>query len=161
MSANASLTAFLGRVDKAQKGITHAQAEGANAVAFAMKTSITGLMAEASGGDLRLSGVGKKGARIGARYKAATAGYNAAALLHAYGPAHFVERDTSPHGLGARGDEVTLMVLPDGGVRTGPWVGGGSQGKHPFAKGVTAIEPIAPRIFQQAVRKHALSHFKG
>ena len=169
-----TLPQFLRKIEQSKGAIADIEARGVNAVAFAMKASVTGLMAEASGGDLRLSGVGKTsprrgsridaGAKIGARYLAAKTGgglvsfgrygvSGADAVLFATGPAHLVERDTKIHGLGVRGSGVSLMVLPDGEVRTGPWIGGGSQGKHPFERGVRAVEPQAEAIMHGWIAK--------
>lgn len=164
MSKN--LAQFTHRLDLAAKGISEAEVNGVNKVAFAMKTSVLGLMAEATGGDLRLSGVGRKGgAKIGASYKAASARINSHALLFATGPAHLVERDTRVHSVGTGGkrrkSDVIVMQLPNGDWATGPWFTGGSKGQKPFERGIEAVEPFVAQIMLAETRKGFTKAFGG
>jgi hypothetical protein len=110
------------------------------------KTSVLAFTTPASGGDLKLSGVGKKGARIGVRYNLGTFGGEAKSLLFVTGPFHLLERDTKagprPHKR-RRGRGKKRFIGP---IQSG--FHPGTQGKHPFAKGVTAAEPLIARLLQ-------------
>lgn len=56
-------------------------------------------IAAATGGDSRLSHVGKRGgAKVGARYKLNRSTSNPSALIFAEGPLQIIERDTKAHG---------------------------------------------------------------
>lgn len=107
----------------------------------------------------RLRGVGKKGAKLDVRYNVAGAGIDAKSLVFAVGPFQLIENDTKPHPIpkvrGARA-RTRYAVIPGGaeggvhgmrGVRTRvdhP----GTQGKHPWAKGVEAAAPAVQRLFE-------------
>ena len=114
-------------------------------------------------GDMRLSGVGKKGARVGARYdKHFAATEDAPAMeIKATGPLHLIERDTRAHLILPRGQTFTAK----GGRRSGRKalkIGDefrlyaehpGTSGKRPFARGVARARPEVPRLIQTEVRK--------
>jgi hypothetical protein len=117
-----------------------------------MKSSIAGFL---GGPSKRLRGVGNAGAMIGPRYAIAQAGSaHCLALVGMYGPAHLYERDMPAHPVGVRetraraGGEVYMRVPHGRGWATGPWIAGGSTGKHPFEKGTNAVLPVVPRIYQ-------------
>lgn len=144
--------------------------------ALVLKTSVQAKLGPATGGDFRMSGVGSKatrqagGAKLGVRYTVKGDKGDPTALLRMTGPAHLIERDTSPHttvpkGVGrvqgrrtklarraakqslydalfqAEGNTVKLRQHP------------GTKGKHPFEKGVERAAPAAQKILAGAVGK--------
>lgn len=116
-------------------------------------------------GDMRMSGVGKKGARVGAEYKVLADTRNPTATVRAKGPLHLVERDTHAHTIWPKGR--TFAATRRGGTRRrgktkALKIGDGfaayadhpgTKGKHPFEKGVRRAAPETPRIFQREVRE--------
>jgi hypothetical protein len=110
------------------------------------KLAVLATTTPASGGDLRLSGVGRKGAKVGVRYNVAGVGADAKSLVFATGPFHLLERDTKagprPHKR-RRGRGKKRFIGP---IQSG--FHPGTQGKHPFAKGVTAATPLISRLLQ-------------
>ena len=111
-----------------------------------VKTSVLAHMTVASGGDLKLSGVGKKGARIGARYNVGGAGEDAKSLVYATGPVQLIENDTKagprPHKR-RRGRGRKRFIGP---IQSGYHPG--TKGKHPWAKGVAAAVPGVKRLLE-------------
>ena len=102
-------------------------------------------------GDGRLSGVGKKGAKVGARYdvKGST---NPTALITATGPMQLIERDTKAHTIPKprrRGRKRYAVI--DGHAYASAQHPG-TRGKRPFEKGWRRAAPQAPAVFQAAVR---------
>lgn len=116
-------------------------------------------------GDNRLSGVGKRGARVGAEYELRGSAQNPTAYIQAKGPLHLVERDTDPHPIYPRG--LTYSTTRRGNIRRRGRTkalkfGGrfatyadhpGTTGQHPFEHGWRKAAPKAPKIFQAEVRK--------
>lgn len=124
--------------------------------ALAVKTSVTSQMVAAGVQNGRLRGVGKKGAKIGVRFDLA----GDKALVRATGPFQLIERDTKAHRIpkvrGARAKKKRVVVIPGVGVRA--WASHpGTQGKHPWAKGVVAARPVAEKAhglaLHQALKK--------
>lgn len=148
-----------------------AQARGVQKAALEAKTIINTEIRKVAGADMRLSGAGKRGARVGARYdiKGST---NPTALIRALGPIQLIERDTKPHLIAPRASFVTR-----GGVRvrqgrrsaagrrlrggkTALTIGGnlrasaehpGTKGRHPFQRGAEKASKVTPEIFQAEV----------
>jgi hypothetical protein len=109
-----------------------------------------------AGGDSRLSGAGRRGAKVGARFDVKTGG-RSSALVRATGPLQLVERDTKAHSIPkSRRRKRRVLHIPGIGFRAvvhHP----GTKGKHPFERGVDAALPAVPKIVQgtvsQAMRK--------
>jgi hypothetical protein len=101
---------------------------------------------------LRLSGVGKRGARVGVRYdQGNTPG---TMLVRATGPVHLIESDTKAHPIpkARKRGRKRYVVIPGVGVRSSvkhP----GTSGKHPWRKGVARAKVAAPRAVQEETRK--------
>jgi hypothetical protein len=96
---------------------------------------------------MRLSGVGRSGAKIGAGFDLIGVA-NPTALVRARGPFHLIERDTKPHTISprARRRGGKAVRLADGSVRRSvehP----GTRGKHPFEKAVRASMPLVPLVY--------------
>lgn len=70
--------------------------DAVGAAALAIKDTTLPLVRAATGGDGKLSGVGRNGAKVGVRYDVRGT-VNATALIRATGPAQLVERDVKPH----------------------------------------------------------------
>lgn len=118
--------------------------------AIAIKTSIVEISPN------RLRGVGKKGAKLGVRYKITNTGETNNAVVAATGPWQFIEGDTRAHRIPrarTRGKR-RVVVIPGVGIRAyadHP----GTKGKHLFRKGAVAGMALAGRI-QQAETAAAL-----
>lgn len=103
----------------------------------------------AATGDSRLSGVGRSGARVGARFDV-KGSVNPTAIIRATGPLHLVERPTSAHRIEPR--RRRRRGRPGAVVVDGhPYAYVNHPGAHsfrqPWAKGVNAGLPMAVRIF--------------
>jgi hypothetical protein len=105
----------------------------------------------------RLSGVGKRGAKIGVRYNVGNFGGEAKSLIHATGPFHLIERDTKAHRIPkerGRRARKRYAVIPGVGVRA--WAKHpGTKGQHPWAKGLLAARPAVQRVLESKAA-HAL-----
>ncbi len=146
-----NLDAFVGRLTQAANGyatLPRIQVEGiAKTVTSAIRASID---RAAPGG--RMRGVGKRGARVGARYDVTGP---QTAFVKATGPLHLLERDTKEHVIPkerARGRRQGRPVLKIGDrFVTGPIAHPGTKGKHPFEKAVVATQPLTGPIAHKAV----------
>jgi len=96
-----------------------------------------------------LSGVGKRGAKVGAKTEPLRIG---SAIVKATGPYQLIERDTSAHreprAARRRG---RALLIPGIGYRQSVHHPG-TKGKHPFEKAVNQYGPQVPRVFQAEVR---------
>jgi hypothetical protein len=124
-------------------------------------------IAEVTHGSMTLRGVrarstGKE-AKLGVTAKVIGTGSDTTAIVHATGPWQFVERAVSPHAVGIRLEEAgqqPVMLVPGGsGFATGPWIAGGSPGKHPFKLAAQKSKPQVTRLYDEAVAKHIRSNF--
>lgn len=131
---------FAGRLQKMQKtALTKASMEA--------KTILTSSIRQAVGPDMRMSGVGRRGAKVGVQWdiKGHT---NPTSLVRATGPLHFVERSSRPHRipkLRARGRK-RYAVIPGVGVRASanhP----GTKAKRPWARAVPLVAKAVPRVY--------------
>jgi hypothetical protein len=135
-------------------------------------------MRAAIGGDMRMSNVGKRGARISIKYRVGKKGELPWASIKVTGPAQLIERDTRAHPIYPRGTsggrqgagrkkKFNATVGPfamQGPIAVGkkrgnlimPPVSGfrrsafhpGTTGKHPFARGQKAAQPAVLRIIR-------------
>jgi hypothetical protein len=132
--------AFSGEMVKAEKVGVRKVALGLTTVVRARTNAV------ASGG--RLSGVGRRGAKIGAKYEILG---NGTAIVKATGPYQLIERDTAGHGE-PRGSRRKKRVLSIPGVGFRRSVHHpGTRGKHTFERAVAEWAPEAPRVFQREV----------
>lgn len=119
-------------------------------------------IADATGGDSRISNMGRRGAKVGARYDVRQ-GKNPSAIVKATGPLQIIERDTKPHRVprerkSKRGKK--RLVLTPWGPRAfinHP----GTKGKHPFEKAVAEKAPKVPKVFQEKVAGAMRKQFGG
>ena len=124
--------------------------------------------------DLRLSGVGKGGARINVRYTRAIEHV----LVKATGPWQFIEYDTKPHVItskGLRGTRKSRAAAVTAGTplrrrtKASPTrlnINGsfrayvkhpGTKGQHPFRDGAKRAQPelpqVAAKVYRQAITR--------
>lgn len=103
----------------------------------------------------RLSGVGKRGAKLGVRYNVAGAAGDAKSLVFATGPFHLIERDTKKHRIPKerktrKGGKRRYAVIPGVGPRA--WaMHPGTKGQRPWAKGVNDAEPQVRALLEKRV----------
>ena len=153
-----------------------------------IKNPIEQQLIRAVGPDMRMSGVGARGAKLSVRFDLKGI-RNPTSLIRAVGPWQLIERPTSAHpifvraaaarGRGAR--RVNTQNRLDqafggrGAYRHGtlafPGVGGtvfrrvvqhpGTSGKRPFAKGLQIGAPRARRTLQRSTHDAAVRGFRG
>jgi hypothetical protein len=129
-----------------------AQRRGVQKAALLVTTAIRSEILSATG-DMRLSGVGRRGAKVGAKFDIKGTA-NPTALITATGPLHLIERDTQPHDAPRRRSRGRRRYVAFGGnVYSRATGSGGSRGKHPFEKGWKRAGPQTPEIFQREVRE--------
>lgn len=152
-----------------------ANRDGVNKAALATKGLIVTQIGRATGGSMRLSGVGKKGSKLGVRYNVRGYYGNISAIVSATGALHLIERDTKAHEI-PRGSSSRRARTTSGrlsvkrvatgrslsqGVRlknpqwqsgwaTGPFEHPGTKGKAPFEIGVRTAEPIVRGVMRRA-----------
>jgi hypothetical protein len=176
------VSGFTGRLDAVAK-------TAVDKSALHVTNEIRGRIRSATGGSMRLSGVGKRGARVGARYTVKNHEGSHSALVTAEGPLQLIERNTKAHGEMPKGvGKVTgrktkesrhaakqnlYSALFGGGgfagtkpLRTpyGPRYRvnhPGTKGKHPFEHAVNAAAPKVPVIFQREMRSEMGKAFRG
>jgi hypothetical protein len=160
-------------LSRAPSAIREGQRRGVQKSALKVTTEIRDATRRDTGGDSRLSGVGKSGARLNARYKL-YGGDNPTAYITATGPYHLLERDASAHFIIPRGWRVSRRYT--NAVRKGKlpadgkvvYLGGakalkfggrfsmtaehpGTRGKHTFERAWKRAAPETPKIFQREV----------
>lgn len=145
------------------------QTRGEQAAARAVQAAVA---ANLGGNPIVMRGVGQYGARVGVTVSTLAGrisgpGFVAAGdstvVVRMTGPAHLIERDTNRHpvGTGALGDaHGHRMRMPDGRWATGPFTAGGSEGKHPFGRGVEEARPVLAAVLQAEVNAAARAIFK-
>jgi hypothetical protein len=162
-------------------------ADSVGKAAQVVKGSVEAQMRSAVGNDLRMSGVGRSGARIGVRYDV-KGSRNPTAFLRATGPVQLVERDTIAHTIlprsvgraqgrskaarrAAKQDLYNALFGASVGSGATPLkIGGdrfayrvkhpGTKGKHPFEKGVDRAAPAAQKILAGACTKSLAEVFR-
>lgn len=94
----------------------------------------------------RLSGVGKRGAKLGVKYRVSKSGDGAQSQINATGPFQLIERDTRAHSEPRKHRPRRYNAIPGEGVFSHvehP----GTKGKHPFERGVLAALPACLKFF--------------
>lgn len=131
-----------------------AQRSGVQQSALTVTRGIRSTVRAASGGDNRLSGVGRRGARVGAKYdvKGST---NPTAIIRATGPMQLIEHPTRPHGITRRKRRRKAgrgaLKLADGSFRASTRHPGTSPSK-PFERGYLATRDDAGRAYDLAMQ---------
>jgi len=128
--------------------LQRAQRRGVQRSALHVTGEIRHEIRVATGGDMRLSGVGRRGARVGAKYDV-KGDVNPTALIVATGPMQLLEHDTAPHEIRPRRRGMKVLKLPNGYV---PKVRHpGTRGKRPFAKGASKGAVRSAEKFNEAI----------
>jgi len=140
--------------------LQRAQIAGVTKSALLVTTAIRGEIRAATG-DNRLSGVGARGARVGAKYDV-KGQVNPSAIISAKGPLHLIERDTSPHLIIPRGRRVgkrgrrlkggQVLHMANGGYAASA-LHPGTRGKHPFERGYVKTRGQTGRVFDLEVQR--------
>ena len=128
------------------------QRQAVAAAALEVTKAARGEIRRAVGADMRMSGVGKSGAKVGAGYD--LLGYrNPTAIVTARGPLHLVERPTRPHRIPRqRGPRARRRVVAIPGVGVRAHVNHpGTRGKYPFARGVARGQRAAKAAFRRVM----------
>lgn len=109
------------------------------------KSAVLGFATVASGGDRRLSGVGRRGARVGVRYNITRQPDGAKSLIFATGQFHLMERDTKA---GVRQRKRRSRRSKTYGPTPG-YYHPGTRGKHPWARGIASVAAKLERLVAQ------------
>lgn len=162
MHTSSSPAEFTARILKTARNVEQVPRAGAHGAALVMKESIGAeINSVAPGG--RMSGVGKKGARVGVRYTDGTnSAGRATVILNATGPLHLLERNTTGHEIfprgfvakTARGRSTGTQALASKGGSWGPFAHAwhpGTHGQHPFEKGVERGRPLTGAAYRLAL----------
>lgn len=151
------LTAMAGRLPKE---LQTAQERTVMQMALVTTKAMREQVRLATGGDSRLSGVGKKGARIGARYVMLRAAANPTAAVRATGPAHLVEHPTEAHSIAPkrrRGEQGRRALRFRDGRFAASAQHRGTHPSKPYERGYLASRDAAGQVFdrqvQDAIRK--------
>lgn len=149
MGTSSSAAHLAAKLASAGANVEAATRAGLNAGGMTVKTTAVAYLAAAGVGSGRLSGVGKRGGRIGVRYKIAQTGDGAVVDVGMTGPAQLIERDTKAHPIGPRKSKT--LKLATGDFR--PFVAHhpGTRGKHPWEKSLRVSLPLVPKIMQEHV----------
>ncbi len=156
---------FAGRLRKTADNLGNAPRVAAAAGALLVKNTILE-HDRAIVPTLVLTGVGRKGAKIGVRYiPGINAMGRAATLVVATGPAHLIERTTTAHeivskslkatGFG-RARQRTAKALGNKAKGFGPVARvyvRGVYGRHPFERGVEEARPLVGAAWRSAVHQ--------
>lgn len=128
-----------------------AQRVGVGRAALHVTREIRQEIRVATGGDMRLSNVGARGARLNARFDVRGT-VNPTALIRATGPMQLIEYDTKPHEIRPRRRRGTkVLKLPNGYV---PKVRHpGTRGKRPFARGAERGALRSAEKFNEAIEQ--------
>ena len=176
MGVSSSPLEFAGKMLRAGQALEETGKAGTERGALLMKRLILEKTPD------HLSGVGKKGAKLGVRYTIGDYPDGAKALVFATGPFQLIERDTQPHEILGSGvgkvkgrrtkaaKHEAKQALYDalfggtgggflgstkrGFAATGPIHHPGSKGKHPFEHGVTEALPLIPKIYELGAVEH-------
>lgn len=123
---------------------------GVRKAALHVTTEVRTEIRRAVGGDMRMSGVGRRGARVGASFDV-RGDVNPTALIKGTGAIMLIEKDTPAHRIPKSGGRKKRVVI-DGHPYHHAFHPG-TSGKQPFAKGVAKAGPDTPKIFQSEIRK--------
>lgn len=129
------------------------------AASLEIKTSVVSRLRSTVGADLKMSGVGKRGTRVGVRYD--IKGFkNPTSLIRAFGPVHFVERGTKPHRIPKQRNRgrKRYAVIPGVGVRDNA-MHPGSTGRFPWRRGVASSIGRAQQEFRDEIARQIRQAF--
>lgn len=140
-----TIPAFSAKMLRAPGLLKASEREMVAAAALAVTTATRASVSSATHGTNRLSGVGRKGVKVGVGFDVKGV-QNPTAIVQARGPLHLIERDTKAHPIAPR-RRRGKRALGNEGRGFGPVASAqhpGTKGKHPFEEGVNA--GIAPAM---------------
>lgn len=139
------------------RGMPPATREGVRIGALLVATSIRRELQRAAPSG-RLSGVGRRGARLSVGFDPPKSDTNPTALVRARGPWQLIENPTRPHEIVPKRRRRTRnrrpAVLTPQGPRT-RIMHPGTRGKHPWERGVRSSEHLVRQAVQREFH-HAL-----
>ena len=152
-----------GRLDGFAGRLQQVQRDAVNAAAAAVAREVRQEIQRVAGADMRLSGVGKRGAKVGARYDQVVGFRNPSATVRAVGPLHLVERPTKAHAIPKarkrRSRRRRVVNIPGVGVRASAQHPG-TKGQRPFERGVNRGVRKAPAAFAEVVDRELRRAFR-
>jgi hypothetical protein len=153
--ASKGLSTITRLASRLPKELRYAEGRAVKRTALTVTRGIRVEITRASGGDNRLSGVGRAGARVGAGYRVYADG--SFAVIRARGPMQLLEHDTNPHEIKPRRrGKKRALKLADGSF-AGSANHPGTRAKIPFERGYLKTRdeagPILDREVQKAIRK--------
>lgn len=175
---------FAAKMARTADGIKNAQRDGVNEAARVFQGALRANAAAVTGGDLRLSGMPR--AVLGSRLLTAKTDTNPTAEVRGFPPGvwKIVEEGAKPHLVGGKAanasDLKTRQAIRVGktgrrlsqrrkvmasqkkgfGPVTGPFVGGGSPGKHPFETTRRVMQPKMAAIVNREVTAAMAKSFR-
>lgn len=132
------------------------------AAALSVTTAVRAEIASATHGTNRLSGVGRRGAKVGVGYDMKGSA-NPTALVRARGPLHLIESNTAAHPIRPRKRGKRVLANQASGFGPVASVANhpGTTGKHPFAKGVDRGLPAGIKAGQEVLHASIVSIVRG
>lgn len=161
MDNAAAVKVFTGRLEKMPEVVRQAGVKTINEAALLTKQAFLA----APGAPRFLRGVGKRGAKVGVRYKLLGGTSNPSAVVRWWGPAHLVNNPTKAHDIKPRGSSGrrrsgAKALLINGDMRASSHRKA-TTGKHFFEAGREAARIALPRVHQRAVHDGLATIFKG
>jgi hypothetical protein len=143
---------FAQRLGKMSTAIQNGKRDTLTEAAMVAKKAHLAVIQRDAGGDLKLSRVGKRGAKVGARYDIS----GDRAEIKATGPLHFLANPMSPHRIpkARRRGRRRVVVVPGLSVRQGDkgiraWVQHpGTRGKDTWNKGIDNARPKVSKVMR-------------
>lgn len=124
-------------------------------VAMVAKRELTAVIQPATGGDMRLSGAGRRGKRIAVRYTIA----DGKAYVSASGPLHLLEGGTQPHDVTPRRKRAVYGAGMDRpAARTHVR---GAPAKHVWSRAVGHAAPITTRTYAERTSAAVFAAYKS
>ena len=155
-----SVPEFVKKIDRLSKAPAQGAKEGVFASALVTVTAIRAALGVAMRGKPRLQSASTGGGRnLGVGFNVKTIGGRPVALISARGAFQLIERDTKPHDIGGRRGTLTAkgrvrhtgaQALHFGNSFYARVSVSGTQGKHPFDKGIAVSQPRAAAVFHKA-----------
>lgn len=155
MGTSKDVAALSAKCAAAAKAIEKARKEAVKKAAQSLRADVEQSRNKAVGGDGRMSGVGKKGAKLGVQLKAVGP---VDQRLKASGPWPLIENNTPAHAIKPKKRKAIVI---GGGIVRANAKHPGTKGKQPWRKGIDAGRPEAVKILRKQTTDAAFGVFKG
>jgi hypothetical protein len=150
MATHTSTASFLHAVGKYPAKVKSGPDASVAAAAQTVKETVLSSFSGATGGDLVLSHVGRRGVKVGVNYKLT----GSTATIRPTGPVGLIESASKAHEIGgARGRRGRRVLSFGGRFATGPISHPGTRAKRAWTKGVEAGLPPAKAAARVAFGK--------